>query len=166
MLRSARLRRERGLGACYVAVHNRHRQALADLPCVGCDSLRAVEAALRHNAIGPLRADPYGRNAGVLFSDDLADYVPLCRSCHGAYDTGRPPSRALRVRSRIDGTIDQTTLDDLACTDDCDDAIAICAECGEPFEVPAPFRGTDSQLATWCMDCGRRANPYPPEEAA
>jgi hypothetical protein len=111
MLQSAALRRRLGLGAAYETVHKRRQKALEGQPCTGCDSSTRVEAALRHDAAGPLRCDPYGRNAGVVFSDLLDDYVPLCRPCHSAYDTGQPPSRALRVRARVEGAMNQTALD-------------------------------------------------------
>lgn len=63
----------------YDVAHKQVRQQLDMTRCVECGQVGPTQAALIHG---------HGRfvDAGRLYSDDPADYRPLCRPCHLRYD--------------------------------------------------------------------------------
>jgi hypothetical protein len=68
----------------YKSVHKRlrlRRGRAADFPCSSCGR-PAHDWALQRD-VAPVKVD---RLTGLLFSNDLAAYVPLCKSCHVRLD--------------------------------------------------------------------------------
>lgn len=72
----------------YIALHDRVRKLLPKV-CAHCGATNRLEAALRRDAIGPLRTDEMkvgGVMRVVRFSLLTEDYVRLCVPCHRTYD--------------------------------------------------------------------------------
>lgn len=68
----------------YMSAHNRNRKvngSASQYHCEYCD-LPAADWALNHEKPGLVtREDRFGK-----YSDDPEDYIPLCKSCHRAFD--------------------------------------------------------------------------------
>lgn len=92
----------------YLAAHDRVRKARGNArlhTCASC-SRPATDWALRKDAQAS-RIATSGASAGYPFSPNVADYQPMCRSCHSRYDLNmpwRPQPKAIgELRSGILG---------------------------------------------------------------
>lgn len=75
----------------YVALHERVRRVLVRV-CSHCGSTESAEAALRREAVGPMRVGQMkiaGKVRNLTYSVNLTDYFCLCRPCHKKYDTAK-----------------------------------------------------------------------------
>lgn len=72
----------------YVAMHERVRKLIGSV-CSHCGAQRRLEAALRADAVGPIKTDLMmvaGRDRVVRYSTNPADHFALCVPCHRRYD--------------------------------------------------------------------------------
>lgn len=75
----------------YVALHERVRRVMVRV-CSHCGSTESPEAALKRDAVGPLKVGQMrvsGKMRNVTYSVDVNDYFCLCTPCHRQYDLAR-----------------------------------------------------------------------------
>ena len=80
----------KGDNAGYVAAHERARKVLAGQPCAHADDTceGRLEAAFNHDTLPEfVKVDAH---SGFPYSPRPEDYLPLCKSHHGRYDSAVP----------------------------------------------------------------------------
>lgn len=78
----------RGDDVGYISMHERARQTVGG-ECVHCGTTERLEAALKADAIGPLKTTQMkiaGKPRDLRYSVNTDDYFALCVPCHRKYD--------------------------------------------------------------------------------